>query len=179
MKRKLTLALCAALLVCTLLTCAFADIDFTVPSLSDMLVKHRVFVTGETETYMEFLTVFYRDSNHALVQLNDEMIFYSSSGMDYNTLATLDYETIYPGFNSMTCADTVPAQRADGCSVAIRFYKLEDNWKQLVDNGILVAYTDGAYFDADSLCDDILSKGARELSLTEYGDYGLNYDVVE
>ena len=179
MKRKLTLALCAALLVCTLLTCAFADIDFTVPSLSDMLVKHRVFVTGETDDYMEFVTVFYRDSNHALVQLNDETIFYPSSGIDYSMLSTMDYENAYPGINSMSCADIATAQRADGCSVAVRFCKLEENWKQLVDNGLLVAYTEGAYFDADSLCEDMIAKGMRELSLIEYGEYGLNYDVVE
>ena len=180
MKKKLVFALCALMLTAALLGSALAiDFNFQVPTLDDMLIKHRVFLSDQTDSYSEFLVIFYRESNHELVQFNDETVFYPSSGIGYGDLDSLDFESVYPGVNSMSFVDIAKAQRSDGCSIAIRFCQLGDNWRELVNRGILVATFDGQYMDAFSICDSIVARGMRELDMTEYDDYGLNFEVVD
>lgn len=79
----------------------------------------------------------------------------------------------------MSFADSSVTDEGDFFSVVVRFSKLEEsaNVRQMVDNGILIMQSQGEVFDAGSIADSLIAGGAQELSILDYADARLNFEV--
>lgn len=176
MKKLLAALVCA--LLATAMLCGALAIDIQVPSLTDVLVTHRAFLTAEDDTYKEYVVLF-ANGNGILTQMNDECHFFKSAGYTMDMMNAIDVDGIYPGFSQMAFADVQITEEPEFFRYNVRFRKLDDaeNAQAMVDAGLLIRYSDGAVFNADSIADSIISRGGQELTGLEVGTSGLSYDI--
>jgi len=178
--KKFILTLCALILVASLSCGALATaLDIQVPTLSDVLVRHYVLLADEGDTYKEYITLFYTDGGHVLAQLNDETHFDKGVGYTLEYLKSQDISQFFPGYNDMSFADCLISDEGDYFSMVVRFKDLNTlvNMDQFRASGILPGTPDDPTYDADYLRDTLVAGGMRELSMSEYGDLGLNFTV--
>ena len=177
MKRRFLALLCCVLTVLLVGGTAHA-LNIEIPSMDSVLVQHRAFLTDTGDSYKEYIVVFY-DGTNTLRQLNDETHFFKSAGYTLADLQSLDISSYYPGFYGMSFADSSVTDEGDFFSVVVRFSKLEEpaNVRQMADNGILIMQSQGEVFDAGSIADSLIAGGAQELSILDYADARLNFEV--
>ena len=123
----------------------------------DLLIEHRVFLTADTDDYAEIITLFYGHDSHKIYQLNIET-------------------SVIPGFRSMPFALMSVDETPKAVIVLISFTKLNDpdNFSLAVQNGIFTGSFPENYADVDTV---ISSLQGRELTMLEYADLGLHFDV--
>ena len=169
-------------LVCVLLAAALCGgalaIDIQVPTLTDVLVTHRAILTDEGDNYKEYVVVF-ANGDGALTQMNDETHFDKALGVTVEYLQTMDIDSFYPGFSKMSFADTLVYEEGDHITLVIRFKNLDDpaNAKAMEDADLLIRGLGNSVFNADNIADALIQNGGHELSLTEIGEAGLNFDI--
>jgi len=180
MKKHLTALICCLLAVALLGGAALATglDNLQIPTIGDLLVKHRVFLTSSGDGYTEYIVMFYSESTGVLQQFNDESLFDLSYGNALDGITARDFEDTYPGLDSMAFADFTNTKTADHISLLIRFKHLDEleNCDALRANGILLS-DDGVLFDADSFAELLIAGGAQELDMLEYSGLGLNFEV--
>ncbi len=175
MKKILSLFCCVMILS---LCCTALALDIEVPSLSTTLIRHRVLLSGSTDDYDEYVTVFFTDGSHVVKQFNDETRLKKSAGYTLDSVKDgLDISSIYPGFSQMAFADSRIEDKGTCISVLIRFKDLDylANMDMMKKNGIL-PNVDYAY-DADRLIEIMVAGGYKELDMVEYGQLGLDFEV--
>jgi len=169
--RKFLLVLLALMLLFS--SASAGTINF---NLEDMLIEHRVFLTDDTDTYLEVIVLFYGHDTHKVYQINDEILFDKRAGYTVSSFSSLNPEEYYPGFNKLNFASFSVEEQPKAISVLFSFSKLNDpsNFKQAVQNGILTGSYPNNSVDVDSLAKTIQG---RELTMLEYGEIGLHFDV--
>jgi len=176
--KKIIAALCCLMLVATLCGGALA-VDFQVPTLDDMLVRHYVLLADTGDTYEEYVTLFYTNGGHVLAQLNDETHFHKDAGYTLDYLKSQNIDDFFPGYSSMSFADCLISDEGDYFRMVVRFKDLNTlvNMDQFKVSGILPGTPNDPLYDADYLRDTFVAGGMRELSMTEYGGLGLDFTV--
>ena len=142
----------------------------------DLLIEHRVFLTADTDDYAEIITLFYGHDSHKIYQLNIETLFDKRKGYTVDNLQSFDPESVIPGFRSMPFALMSVDETPKAVIVLISFTKLNDpdNLSLAVQNGIFTGSFPENYADVDTV---ISSLQGRELTMLEYADLGLHFDV--
>lgn len=173
---KKLIALFCSLLMLFLCCTAFA-IEIEVPSIMSTLVRHRVLLQDSSDTFDEYIVVFFNNDNEVLVQLNDETHFKKSAGYTMDYLKSIDISQYYPGFNEMSFADSIIEDKGTYYSFIVRFKDLTylDNLSTLKKNGILP--DDSYIFDANYLIEGLVKTGMKELDMLEYSGLGLDFTV--
>ncbi len=177
MRKVLAIVLVSMLLFTTAGASSFG-LD-TTNLFRDALVEHRVFLVEDTEDYAAVITVFYGCDTHRIFQYNYEVLFDKRVGYTVNDFLNCNPEEIFPGFNRMSCASYSVEEGLNTINVLFSFFRLNDpeNFRQMVDSGILSGANDTDYVDLNPLFRWIESTGGRELSMLEYGQVGLHFDL--
>ena len=172
--RKFFLVLLSLMLLVGSVHASSLSID-TEAMLQDLLIEHRVFLTGDTDDYSEVVVIFYGQDTHKIYQLNDE-ILYTKGKYSVDALKAFDPDSAFPGFSSMPFASMSVEETDKAVSVLFSFSKLNDpqNFRLALQNGIFT----GSFPEDYAKIEDVVgSIDGRELSMQEYGQVGLHFDI--
>lgn len=141
----------------------------------DMLIEHRCFLTADTDDYSEIIVLFYGHDTHKIRQINIETLF-DKSKYSADDLTSFDPEEVFPGFRSMSFASMTVDETPLAINVCVTFAKLNEpqNFRQALQSGLFTGSFPGDYADVDTVA---ASLGGRELTMLEYGQVGLHFDV--
>ena len=151
-----------------------SSLDFT-GALQDTLIEHRVFLTDDAEDYAEITTFFYGHDTHIIYQVNVENLF-DKTKYTLEQMQSLDMDQIIPGFSSLPFASATIEETDKYLAVVVTFANLNDpeTFKLALQNEIFTGNFPDNYATMESLSDSITG---RELTMTEYGQLGLHFDI--
>lgn len=180
--KKLAIALtCLALATCLLSGALALDLDFKVPTLSDMLTVHRVFMTIDQGSYAVFQIVYYTDSTHELTDLKVITRFAKDSGVklsDISGLSPREMDEYYPGYSDMSFASCETYEVDGFVDMAVKYSNLNktENKQKLNQYGLLILTDPSATLSADDYIDYLLKSGdVQEVPQVNYGDLGFRF----
>ena len=173
--KKFLAIFCCMIVFCS--SVALADVSIEVPSIMDALVRHRVLLYEIGDTFQEYIVVFFTDSSGVIMQLNDETHFDKSAGYTMDYLRSVDISQYYPGFYDMDFADCLIEDEGTYYSMVVRFKDLDGLGKLDTMKKNCILPNDSYAFAANYIIEGLVSKGMKELNMTEYGGLGLNFQV--
>ncbi|MDO4850385.1 MAG: hypothetical protein Q4A93_00760 [Actinomycetota bacterium] len=187
MLRRLNAVLVAAVCAMTLIGCVGSGGQGSSTQISplptieppkDVLIEHAVFLSDETDTYSEYVVVYYGSDTHTLKEVSDEIHFLKSAGYTRDQIESLDIDQVFNGFSKLSFASKTVTDDDDHYSLVCRFEDLDEkaNLLSMHNGGILeLDSTDVDTVDADSVIKHLSSEGYKELQLSEYANVGLHF----
>lgn len=140
------------------------DID-----LSDLLIKHQAVLIDESDTYSEYLIIFYGEDTHKLMAISDEIHFKKDAGYTETYLRDeFDIDSVYQNFSTFDFTSIDVLDEGDELVYIAWFKDLDkkENFTIMHEEGYLILQEDPAkvtYVDAQSYIDSLTATGDATL----------------
>ncbi|MBE5996290.1 MAG: hypothetical protein E7240_02910 [Lachnospiraceae bacterium] len=150
-------------------------------AVQDVLTQHEVYHTAHDDVYDEYTTIFYGSDSKKLKAMFLETRFWKSSGITMENLESLDLDTVYENFSSLSFADAFIDEDEESYSYVVRFRDLDDpdNCLAMHNSHLLTLDTTSgfSYVDAQTIMDDLANRGYEVVPLTEYDSLNLHFSL--
>ena len=154
--------------------------DSSTPGLADLLRFHDVFHTASGEGCEEYMIVHFGYESRYLQAITIHAKYDKSYGYTKDVLMSVDWDEAYPGFSTFSFADYEVEDDGEYINCIFKFKDLYDmdNVKKMADNGLIILEDEKAdRIDADIFMQSLEDAGAEKMSMLDYSELGLDFDL--